>query len=244
MLQLIFKEIKYFFFTPIGYIVLGSYWTLNTLLLIVLENDFNLFEYNFLDFNIYFNLTPWMFLFLIPAIVMRSFSDEIQSGTLDLILSKPISLIDIIWSKFFGSLFLLLFSIVPSIFYLIYLNQFSTFDGEINWKLILGSYLGLILLGTTFICLCLPISITFKNQISVFIIGFFICFLHFFLFDQIAMYFTSDFIYQFVLNIGSKEHFYKLISGVLSLKDISYFVGLDILLIGITLYILNKTKYQ
>lgn len=244
MLTLILKEIKFFFLSPIGYIIFGSYWTLNSLILIVFENEFNLFENYFLDFNIYFRITPWILLFMIPAIVMRSFSEEFQSGTIDLIISKPISLIKIIWSKFFGNFFLFLTSILPSIFYLIYLSQFSTFGSEVNWRLIIGNYFGLILLGSTFICICLPISIIFKNQISIFVTSTFFCFLFFFLFNQLAKYTISDSIYQIIINLGGYEHYSRLISGVISIKDIAYFFGLDILLIGICLIFLNNSKLK
>jgi len=244
MLTLLFKEIKYFFITPIGYIVLGIYWSFNTLLFIVIENDFNLFQNQFLDFNIFFSISPWILIFLVPAIVMRSFSEEIQSGTIELIVSKPISLINIIWSKFIGCLFLFIISVFPSVFYIIYVSQFSILESQVDSQVIIGSYLGLLLLGSSFISICLPISIIFKNQISTFIIGSFLCFSLYYFFNQIALYSNSDFLYEFILNIGSHYHYINLISGVIPIRDVGYFIGLDIILIGISLYILNKSRHH
>ena len=244
MLVLFFKEIKYFFITPIGYIILGIFWTFNTLLFIVIQNDYNFFQKSFIDFNEFFTITPWMLIVLIPIIVMRSFSEEFQSGTIDLLISKPISLINILWSKFFGCLFLFILSISPSIINIIYVFQFSSPDSQVDFQVIIGSYFGLLLLGSNFISLCLPISIIFKNQITVFIASSFICFLQYFLFNQLSVLSNSGFLYELILNIGSQEHYSKFISGVMPIIDIGYFVGLDVLLMGVSLFFLNKYRHQ
>ena len=244
MLTLIFKEIKYFFITSIGYIVLGVFWTFNTFLFIIIENDYNLFQNNFISFSQFFKITPWMLIILIPVIVMRSFNEEIQSGTIDLIISKPISIINILWSKFFGCLFLFTICILPTIIYIIYIFQFSLPYTAIDYQVIIGSYIGLLFLGSNFISICLPISILFKNQISVFISGSFFCYLHFFLFNELASLSNSDFLYKIILNIGSQQHYNQFISGVLYIKDIGYFIGFDIIMMGISLFLINKSRSQ
>ena len=244
MLTLVIKEIKCFFITPIGYILLGVFWTFNTLLFIIIDNDYNFFQNNFINLNEFFKITPWILIFLIPVIVMRSFNEEIQSGKLDLIISKPISLINILWSKFLGCLFLLILSIIPSIIHIIYVFQFSFPDSEINYLVIIASYVGLLLLGSNFISICLPISILFKNQISVFILSSFLCFSQYFLFNQLASLSYYDFLYDFILNIGSQNHYSHLTNGVIHIEDIGYFIGLDIIMMGISLFFINKSRFQ
>ena len=241
MKTLLFKEVKYFFISPIAYIVLGIYWSFNSFIFIVLKNDFNLFQNKFIDFTSFFYLTPWFMFFLIPALTMNSYSQEIRSGTFEIIITKPISYIEIIISKFLAYSLLFILSVLPTVIYIIYVSTFSISNYEIEANVIIGSYLGLFLLGSNFISICLTISIIFKNQINNFIIGFLICFSQFFLFDQIALYSNSDNLYNFILNIGSKSHYENFINGVIPIKDVGYFIGIDFFLLSLSLYLINKS---
>tara|TARA_B110000444_G_C18850594_1_gene605259 strand:+ start:4914 stop:5648 length:735 start_codon:yes stop_codon:yes gene_type:complete len=244
MLILISKEIKYFFLTPVGYFVLGTFWTFNTLLFISIDNDLNLFQSKFIDFNEFFTLMPLMLIFLVPTIVMRTFSEEIQLGTIDIIVSKPISNLTIIWSKFFGCLFILIICILPTFFYIIYAYQFSILEDDNDFQLIIGSYFGLLALGSNFTGISLPISIIFKNQINVLITSTFLCFCQYYLLTQLSDLSNSDFLYNLILNSGSQEHYLNFVNGVISTNDIGYFFGSNILFMGITLYFFNKSRYN
>ena len=114
MRTLLLKEFKHFFISPIAYIVLGVYWSFNSFIFIVIKNDFNLFQNKFIDFTSFFYLTPWFMFFLIPALTMNSYSQEIRSGTFEIIITKPISYIEIIISKFLAYSLLFILSILPS----------------------------------------------------------------------------------------------------------------------------------
>jgi len=240
MFTLFFKEIKFFFISPMVYVVLSAYWSLNSIIFIIVDNDYNLFHNKFIDFNLFFSLTPWFLIILIPAIVMRLFSEELNSGKMEIILTKPLSISNIIWSKYFASLFLFVVSVIPSIIYIIYASQFAKYNNEIEKELILSSYLGLFLLGSNFISICIPVSIAFRNQITIFIFSSFLCFCQFFLLYQIGNFTNSNYFFEIILNIGSKYHYENFINGIIAIRDIGYFFGLNLILISGSLYIFNK----
>jgi len=121
------KELNSFFSSPIGYLVIAVYLVFNGLFLWVFEGDFNILHAGFADLNSYFFLAPWIFLFLIPAITMRSFSDEINTGTIEILKTKPITTWQLVIGKYLGALTLVILAIIPTLF---------TFIAFINWEIL------------------------------------------------------------------------------------------------------------
>src|SRR5680860_1318979 len=146
MLAIFNKEVRSFFTSPVGYLVLGLFLVMNGLFLWVFRGPFNILDYGFADLGNFFLLAPWVFLFLIPAITMRSFSEERKQGTLELLLIRPISFWDAVLGKFLGATALALIAIAPTLLYVVGIWQLGTTPGNLDTGLILGSYFGLLLL--------------------------------------------------------------------------------------------------
>ncbi len=237
MLPILKKELNSFFTSPIGYLVIGVYLIINGLFLWVFEGSFNILHAGFADLNSYFFLAPWVFIFLIPAITMRSFSDEISSGTIEILKTKPISISQIIMGKFFGALFLVILAILPTIIYAISIYELGNPVGNIKLGTTLGSFIGLLFLGGAYTAIGIFASTLSKNQIVAFIIAVFICFFFYTGFESLASYNlfgNSDYIIQ---NIGISEHYNSLGKGVVDTRDIIY-------LISITVFFLFLTKMR
>ena len=171
MWALVKKEWFVFFSTPLGYLSLGVFLTLSTLFLWFLDTDFNLISAGFADINPFFNLAPWFFLLLIPALSVRSFSDEIRLGTLELLLTKPLSLWEIIMGKYLANLMLILTALLPTVAYFYSINALKLGDNSIDWGSAVAAYLGLFCVGSSFVALSILSALLTKNQATAFIMG-------------------------------------------------------------------------
>lgn len=143
MKALLLREIKSFFGSPIGYLVIGIFLLLNGLFLWVFEGEFNILNSGFADMSPFFKLAPWILIFLIPAVTMRSFSDEKKQGTIELLFTKPLSNWDIVNGKFLGALVLIILAIVPTIIYVLTISHFSAEPESSGNFIALYIYLGL-----------------------------------------------------------------------------------------------------
>lgn len=146
MKSIVLREIKSFFGSPIGYLVIAIFLIVNGLFLWVFEGDYNILNSGFADLTPFFTLTPWIFIFLIPAVTMRSFSDEKKQGTLELLLTKPLSVWEIVTGKFFGAVVLICMAIVPTFIYVATISSLGITEGNIDMGSTLGSYFGLLFL--------------------------------------------------------------------------------------------------
>ncbi|MGQ3089205.1 ABC transporter permease subunit, partial [Flavobacterium sp.] len=146
MKALLLREIKSFFGSPIGYLVIAIFLLLNGLFLWVFEGDLNILNSGFADMAPFFTLAPWILIFLIPAVTMRSFSDEKKQGTIELLFTKPLTVWEIVSGKFFGALALIVMAIVPTIIYVFVLSTYGNPQGNIDMGSTIGSYFGLLFL--------------------------------------------------------------------------------------------------
>src|SRR5690606_4696304 len=140
------KEFNTFFASPIGYLVIAVFLVLNGLFLWLFKGDYNILDAGFSDLSSFFNLAPWILIFLIPAITMRSFSDEKKQGTLELLLTKPISKFQIVLGKYFGALVLIIIALLPTLLYVYTVYQLGNPVGNLDMGSTLGSYFGLLFL--------------------------------------------------------------------------------------------------
>ena len=235
MTAILKKEFNSFFSSPIGYLVIALYLLLNGLFLWVFKGDFNILRAGFADLTSYFFLAPWVFLFLIPAITMKSFSDEIQTGTLEILKTKPLSLIQIILGKYFGALILVLLAIAPTLIYVFSIYQLGNPVGNIELGTTFGSFIGLLFLAAAYTAIGIFSSTLSKNQIVAFMVAVFISFLFYFVFDALSDFnFFESNILQW---LGVQQHYNSLSKGVIDTRDIIYFIS-------VTVFFLYLTKYR
>ena len=226
MLSIIKKEFNSFFASPIAYLVIGVFLLVNGLFLFVFNDDFNLLNAGFADVNVFFYLTPWFFLFLIPAITMKSFADEFSSGTIELLKTKPISNWQIVLGKFWASLLLVLIAILPTFVYVYTVYQLGNPVGNIDFGSTIGSYIGLFFLAAVYTSIGLFTSTLSKNQIVAFILAMLITFLLFYGFDTVSN--------LSIQKIGIHHHFKSISRGVLDTRDLIYFLSITFFFLFIT----------
>ncbi|SFS86700.1 ABC-2 type transport system permease protein [Zhouia amylolytica] len=239
MTAILKREIKSFFASPIAYLVIGVFLLLNALFLWVFKGNFNIFDNGFADLNSFFQLAPWILIFLIPAITMKSFADEKKLGTLELLLTKPLSSLEIVLGKYFAALLLAVIALIPTILYVITIWQLGNPVGNLDMGSTLGSYFGLLFLIASYTAVGTFASTLSSNQIVAFIVAVFISFFLYYGFEGISNLFGS--IAYFISGFGMKAHFDSISRGVIDLRDIIYFLSVCTLFIVLTsLRITNK----
>lgn len=230
MLAILKKEINAFFSSPIGYLVIAIFLILNGLFLWVFKGEFNILDYGFADMSPFFTLAPWILIFLIPAVTMRSFSDEKKQGTLELLLTKPISHLQIVFGKFLGAFVLILLALIPTLLYVYTVYQLGSPIGNLDSGSTLGSYFGLLFLVMAYTAIGVFASTLSENQIVAFIVAVFICLIFYIGFDGIADFTSSTFVEQ----LGMSSHFKSMSRGVLDTRDIIYFLSVTLVFILLT----------
>ena len=230
MLALLKKEINTFFASPIGYLVIAIFLILNGLFLWVFKGEFNILDYGFADLSAFFLLAPWILLFLIPAVTMRSFSDEKKQGTLELLLTKPISHLNIVLGKYFGALVLILMALLPTLLYVYTVYQLGNPTGNVDLGSVFGSYLGLIFLAGAYTAIGVFCSTLSNNQIVAFIVAVFICFIFYIGFEGVTEFTSNTIVEQF----GMNYHYKSISRGVIDTRDIIYFLSIILLFIILT----------
>ncbi|WP_166961191.1 gliding motility-associated ABC transporter permease subunit GldF [Yeosuana marina] len=236
MLAILRKEINSFFSSPIGYLVIAIFLLLNGLFLWVFKGDFNILDYGFADLSSFFLIAPWILMFLIPAVTMRSFSDEKKQGTLELLMTKPISKLNIVLGKYFGALILIIIALLPTLLYVYTVYQLGNPIGNLDIGSTLGSYFGLLFLITSYTAIGIFSSTISENQIIAFLIAITICFVFYIGFDGLADITSSTFLEE----LGMSYHFKSMSRGVLDSRDIIYFLSITIFFVMITKLNFNK----
>ena len=226
------KEFNSFFASPIAYLVIGVFLLINGLFLFIFDDDFNILNAGFTDITPFFYLAPWVFLFLIPAITMKSFADEFNTGTIELLKTKPISDWQIVLGKFWASLLLVCVAIIPTFMYVYTVYQLGNPVGNIDFGSTIGSYIGLLFLAATYTAVGLFTSTLSKNQIVAFILGVFITFFLFYGFDAIATSFGDSSLT--IQQLGINEHFKSISRGIIDTRDIIYFLSVTFFFLFIT----------
>ncbi len=235
MFPILKKEFNSFFSSPIAYLVIGVFLLINGLYLWIFKDNLNILNAGFSDLNSFFYLTPWLFLFLIPAITMKSFADEFNSGTIEILKTKPLTDWQIVLGKFSASLLLVLIALTPTLTYVYTVYQLGNPIGNLDLGSTIGSYLGLLFLAATFTAVGLFTSTLSKNQIVAFIIGVFITFILFYGFDAISSSLGNS---GYTLQLfGINEHFKSISRGVVDTRDVIYFIS-------VTFFFLFITKQQ
>jgi ABC-2 type transport system permease protein len=239
MLAILKKEINTFFASPIGYLVIAVFLVLNGLFLWLFKGEFNILDSGFADLTAFFLLAPWILIFLIPAVTMRSFSDEKKQGTLELLLTKPISSLQIVLGKYFGAFILVVIALVPTLLYVFTISSLESQEGSLDVGSLIGSYIGLLFLVASYTAIGVFASSLSDNQIVAFIIAVFICFFFYFGFEGLSNYkLFGDGLY--LEKLGMEHHFKSMSRGVLDTRDMLYFVSVTTFFILLTQLNLHK----
>lgn len=241
MITILKKEINEFLDSLIAYVVIGVF-LLGIGLLMWVFPETNVLDYGYVSMETLFSLAPYVFMFLIPAITMKSFAEEKRNGTIELLYTLPFRDIEIVGGKFLAGFLLVIFSILPTLVYYFSLSYLGNPVGNIDTAGIIGSYIGLILLGGIFTAIGVLSSALTGNQIISFILAAFLCFFFYAGFDSIAsINIWSDTSYL-IKSIGILSHYEILSKGLIDFSDVVYFLSMIVLLLYITRIILNVQK--
>jgi ABC-2 type transport system permease protein len=217
-----------------GYIVITIFLLAVGLFLWVFPGDFNIIDAGFTSLESLFVIAPWVFMFLIPAITMRSFAEEKRTGTIELLLTRPLSEWQIILAKYFAGLLLVILSLLPTLVYYYSLQSLGNPPGNIDTGATWGSYVGLLFLGGAYVSIGLFASSITENQIVSFIIAFFLCFFCYFGFDAIGGMEIFKSVDELIINIGINAHFASMSRGVIDSRDLLYFLSFIFVFLALT----------
>ena len=240
MLQVFSKEFNGFLNSLIAYIVIGVFLTAMGLLMWVFP-DTAVLDYGYADMVTLFLIGPYIFIFLVPAITMRSFAEEKKAGTIELLLTKPVSDWDIILGKFLANFFLVIFALIPTFLYYYSIHLLGNPPGNIDTPGVIGSYIGLSFLAAVFCAIGILASSLTPNQIVAFILAAFLCFLIFLGFDSISNIWASNAL--LIKQLGILYHYDSMRKGLLDTRDIVYFLSVIFLMLSLTKLILGSRQW-
>lgn len=237
MRALIIKEVRGFAASLIGAITITVFLLLTSLFLWVFPQ--NVLELGYAELAPLFTLAPWVFLFLLPAVTMRSFSEERRTGTIELLLTKPLTEMQVVLGKYAAALALLVLALLPTLIYYWSIGQLAMPKGNVDSGAVWGSYIGLLMLGGCFAAIGLFASSITDNQIVAFLLAVFLCFFLFTGFDFLASYQAVGALEGPLKALGIQEHYVSMSRGVIDLRDVVYFGGV------ITIFLLlTRTALQ
>ena len=226
MLAIFKKEFNSFFTSTIAYLTIGIFLLINGLFLWVFDDDFNILNAGFADLTSFFYLAPWILIFLIPAITMKTFADEFRSGTIEILKTRPITNVTLVLGKFFAILTLLIIVLIPTFVYVYSIHELGNPVGNLDYGSISGSYLGLFLLASSFASIGIFTSTLSKTQVVAFLLGICMVFLFYYGFDAVSSLF-GDYSYTIKL-FGMNEHYKSISRGVIDSRDVLYFMSIII----------------
>lgn len=242
MIQILLKEVNGFLNSLIAYIVIGVFLTAIGLLMWVFP-DTSVLEYGYADMGTLFSLAPYVYIFLIPAITMRSFSEEMKTGTMEMLLTKPLTDWQIILGKYLASFLLVIFSILPTLVYYYSIKLLGNPVGNIDTSGVIGSYIGLVLLGGVFCSVGILASSITSNQIVAFITGAFMCFLIYSGFDAAAALDVWSSFSLLIKDLGVLSHYEAMGKGLIDARDIIYFTSVGFLFLLVTKIIISSRSW-
>lgn len=243
MYTLFIKELNAFFSSLIGYLVISIFLIANGLFLWVFPGQYNILDSGYASLAPMFYFAPWIFLFLIPAVSMRMFSDEKSSGTIELLFTKPITDSQIILAKYFAALTLVLFSLIPVIIYYISVFYLSNPIGNVDAGAFWGSFIGLFFLASVYVAIGIFSSSLTKNQIVAFIISIALSYFFFIGFDSIAYLSWFSGIENLIISLGISDHYRSMSRGVIDSRDAIYFISVISIFLALTRVKLESRKY-
>ncbi len=243
MLTLLKKEITSFFSSVTGYLVVGVFLVLTGLFLWVIPGELNVLFGGYATLDSLFYLAPWLYLFLVPAVTMRLFAEEKRIGTIELLLTQPISELQIVLAKYFAGLLLVLISLLPTLIYYYSVYALGNPVGNIDTGGTNGSYLGLFLLAAIYVGIGVFCSSITDNQIVAFVLAVVLSFVFYFGFNAFADVFHSNVIKNVIVTLGIDSHYQSISRGVVDTRDLVYFLSVIIVFLYSTKTVLASRKW-
>lgn len=242
MFSIFKKELWAYFGTLGAYIVSAAFLLICSLFLWFFDNDFNVFNVGLATLNNFFILAPWVLMFLLPALTMKSIAEEEQNGTLVWLFSQPLSVSSIVLGKYWAILVLVLFSLLPTFTYVYTINNLSLPKGNIDSGIIVSGYIGLLFLSMTFASIGIFCSSLVKNQVLAFVTGVFFCFICFYGFENLASYNLLGNLDYTLQKIGFFQHYTSFKKGIVDTRDIGYFIFVIVGFLLLSIRIINSKK--
>ena len=242
MYSIFIKEINGFLNSLVAYITMAVFLTGIGLLMWVFPET-SVLNYGFADLETLFSFGPYVFLFLVPAITMRMFAEEKNSGTLELLMTKPLTEFQIIMGKFLAGFTLVLFSLIPTVLYYFSVYQLGNPPGNIDTAGVIGSYIGLILLGGVFTSIGLFASSLTSNQVVSFILAIFLSTMFYSGFQSIANINIWGEYSSIIEQLGILYHYNFLSKGLIDVGNVIYFISIALIMILLTKMVLSSKKW-
>jgi ABC-2 type transport system permease protein len=220
------KELRAFFSNATGYIVIGIFLMLNGLFLWVIPGEYNILTSGYANVDGLFYLAPWLFLFLCPAVTMRFFAEEKQTGTWELLVTKPLSKTQIVLGKYFAGWLLVALALVPTLLYYFSVSYLAEPVGNVDSGAFWGSFIGLFFLAAVYVAIGLFSSSLSNNQIISFVVAVVLSFFLYYGFEALISFFTSGKSIQLLESLGIHAHYKSMSRGVIDSRDVLYFVVL------------------
>ncbi|MEZ5046838.1 MAG: gliding motility-associated ABC transporter permease subunit GldF [Chitinophagaceae bacterium] len=242
MFSIFKKEINAFLSSLVGYIAIGTFLVVMGFFLWFIPEQ-NILDFGYANLDKFFALAPWVLMFLLPSITMRSFADEFKSGTIELLSTMPIKENQLILGKFWASFVLVIFSLLPTFVYIITLSSLSIIENNLDTGGIIGSYLGLFLLSAVFTSIGLFCSALTSNQVIAFLLAVILNFFIFMGFEYLSQFPIFNNGIDYILSyLGLHSHYQNISRGLIDSRDVLYFLSIILLFIMATKHILNKRK--
>ena len=244
MISLLKKEINGFLNSVIGYVAMIVFLLVIGLFMWVFPGtEFNVTEAGYANLDTLFIIAPWVFMFLIPAITMRSFAEEKKSGTIELLLTRPLSDFQILFTKYLAGLLIVFLSLLPTLVYYVSIYILASPEGNIDSGGIMGSYIGLLFIASAFVSIGIFSSSVSDNQIVAFILGMFLCFILHIGFESVDSFDLFGSFDRIISLLGSNAHYTSLSRGVVDTRDLIYFISLTVFFLLLTRFIIEKRKW-
>lgn len=238
------KEISGFFSSLSGYIVIIVFLLINSLFMWIFPGAWNILDSGYAGLETLFFLSPWVFLFLVPAVTMRMIAEEKRLGTIELIYSRPVTERGMIYGKFFASVTLVLMALVPALIYYVSVYMLGEIPGNLDKGGTWGAFIGLFLLASVYASAGIFASSITDNQVVAFIFALLICFILYIGFDSFADLPGLRKIDEFVIRLGINEHYKSISRGVLDIRDVVYFAAVVAIFNEATRLVLLSRKWK
>lgn len=242
MINLIYKEISSFFSSLAGYLVVSIFLVCTGLFLWLIPGQNNIIDSGYADISSFFMMAPQLYLFLVPAICMKLFSEERKNGTLELLLTRPVSSLTIVLSKYFAAFILVIISLIPTLIYVYSVYNLASPVGSIDMGLIWGSYIALIFLAAIYVAVSIFAGSFTNNQLISFIYGITLCFVIYAGFDYASSLPLLSKWENEISFMGISSHYSPMARGIIDTRDIVWFILISSLFIYFTNMKIAKRK--
>jgi ABC-2 type transport system permease protein len=240
MRSIFIKEINSFFSSIVGYVALLVFLVACSLFLWIIP-QYSILEYGYASMERFFSIAPWLLLLLVPAVTMRSFADEFRTGTIEWLSTKPVTDVEIILGKYFATLALIVFALLPTLIYVYTIQNLSYIDISIDTGAIIGSYVGLFFLAATFGAVGIFCSSLTGNQVVGFLISLLACYVLYTGFEQLSkLPKFSEGIDYYLSMVGMEFHYNSISRGLIDTRDVVYFLSVITFFISLTRFSLSS----